>query len=90
MIVLSIEPPIPEMMERLRALEWLMAERLAEVESPSDFRAVVQMRATLETMRREIVGASFAKGRAAAPWSSEPPPLRRRAAAFASTGCFDL
>jgi hypothetical protein len=62
MMVLSIEPPIPELMERLRAHERLMIERLFEVESPSDFRAVLQMRLTLETMRHEIVLRSFAKG----------------------------
>ena len=75
MIVLSIEQPLGEMMERFRELEWLMAERFLEVQSRSDFRAVVQMRAQLEEMSHEMVMTSFANGtrrRALAEQTADP------------------
>jgi hypothetical protein len=62
MAVFSIEPPIREMMQGLREHERLLYEKLREVQSPTDFRAVMQIRAVLDRMRDEMIEASLAQG----------------------------
>jgi hypothetical protein len=62
MPVFSIEPPIPEMMERIRALQISVRPRSWKLESPDDFRALMQNRATIERIRDEMIEASLAQG----------------------------
>jgi hypothetical protein len=64
MIVLGIDPRIREMRESIREQERLLSERLLEVQTPDEFRALVRMRMALYKTRDELIEKSLALGHA--------------------------